>query len=180
MTEPIPTAQLAAAKAGNEAALAALIARFMPVVRRYARRAAGPGLDFEDAVQEGIIGLFAAIESWRPGQGAGFPTYATVCIRNAVATAQKAARRKKHAPLNQSVPIPDNESVPGPEQRAIDAEQLQLVLQRARDSLSPLEKQVLRLYLDGYSYAEIAGRLNRSSKTVDNALARIRRKLSGG
>ncbi|NLW79663.1 MAG: sigma-70 family RNA polymerase sigma factor [Ruminococcaceae bacterium] len=177
MREPTTRAELEAARQGGDAELAAIITRFMPAIRRVARRAAGPGLDFDDAVQEGLIGLFFAIQNWREGRGAAFNTYAITCIQNAVLSARRAAGRKKHAPLNQSVPLGDAPAVPGPEDAAIANEQVGLALARARTLLSPLEKTILRLYLDGLSYREIALRIGKTPKTVDNALARVRRKL---
>ena len=170
-------AQLRAAREGSEAALAAIMARYMPLIRWCARKAAGPGLEFDDAVQEGIIGLFSAIQNYREGRGANFSTYANVCVQNAVTAAQRASRRKKHAPLNQSLPIEEAPSVPGPEDAAIASEQVRVTLQKARTVLSPLEKTVLRLYLDGFSHRQIAARLGRGEKSVENALARVRQKL---
>lgn len=177
MKEGTDPAELQAAKDGSEVAMAAVIARYMPVIRRAARRAAGPGLDFEDAVQEGIIGLFSAIQTFGEDRGASFSTYAAVCVNNAVSGAKKAAGRKKHAPLNHSVPISDEQSIPGPEEAAIVREQVQVTLKKASTVLSPMEKTVLRLYLDGFSYPQIAKKLGIKEKAVENALGRVRKKL---
>ena len=170
-------AQIAAARQGSETELAAIIARFMPVIRRTARRNAVPWLDFDDAVQEGIIGLFHAIQSWQPGHKASFQTYAAVCIQNAVISARRSAGRKKHAPLNNSVPIPEAQSTPGPEDAAIAGEEARRTMEKARMVLTPLEKTVLQLTLDGHSHAEIAAKTGRSPKAVESTLARVRRKL---
>lgn len=170
-------AQIEAARNGSEPDTAAIIARFMPTIRRISRRAVSPGLDFDDAVQEGIIGLFSAIQTWRPGASAAFPTYATVCIHNAILTAKRTAGRKKHTPLNQSVPYTENESIPGPEEAADAREQVDITLQKARTLLSPMEKDVLRMTLDGASQKQIARKLGKSPKSVENALARARTKL---
>lgn len=169
--------ELEQARNGNEPALATVIARFMPVIEMHARPAIRPGLELEDAVQEGIIGLFNAIETYRPAEGAQFATYASVCIKNAIATAQRAAGRKKHAPLNHSVPIPEEQSIPGPEEEAIQSEQISTTLRLVQKKLSSLETQVLALFLDGFSYEHIARKLGKTTKAVDNALARVRRKL---
>ena len=177
MKEGTNPTQLQAARRGNEAELAAIMARYMPLIRRAARRAVGPGLDFEDAVQEGIIGLFSAIQTYGEDKGASFSTYAAVCVANAVSSAKKAAGRKKHSPLNQSVPISDEQSIPGPEEATIASEQVQVTLKKARTVLSALEKSVLRLYLDGYSYRQIAASLKINEKAVENALGRVRKKL---
>ena len=177
MKKQTNNAELLAAKKQDEAALAAIIARHMVVIRYFARRAVSPGLDFDDALQEGLIGLFRAIEQYDKDQGASFSTYANVCIRNAVFAAQKAAARKKHAPLNHSIPIPEEQSIPGPEEQAISNEQLSLTMEKVHTRLSPLEKQVLRYYLNGLSYQEIGLQLGKSPKAIDNALSRLRRKL---
>ncbi len=170
-------AQVAAARGGGEAELAAMIARFMPVIRRAVRKNAVPWLEVDDAVQEGIIGLFHAIQTWREGRQASFQTYAAVCIQNAVISARRAAGRKKHAPLNHSVPIPEAHSTPGPEDAAIATEEACRTLEKARMVLTQLEKTVLQLMLDGYSHAQIAGKTGRSPKAVESTLARVRRKL---
>lgn len=177
MDTSITPAQLQAARNGDETALAAILAREMPVIRRMARKAVRPGLDFDDAVQEGIIGLFSAIENYEENREVNFGTYAGVCVHNAILSARKAAGRKKHAPLNYSVPIPENQSTPGPEESAIASEQLALAMELARTRLSALEMTVLALHLEGLSYEQIAHTLGRTTKAVENALVRARRKL---
>ncbi len=177
MKENIPFAEIMAAKNGSEAALAAIIARYMPLIRRLAKRAAQPGLDFEDATQEGLIGLFTAIEHYRPDCGAAFSTYAAVCVRNAIISAGKAAGRKKHQPLNQSVPLTETHSIPGPEEQTIANEQVALTLEKARLALSSFERKVLRLRMDGCTGAEIARYTGKPVKSVENALRRARQKL---
>lgn len=177
MKEAVLAREIAEARSGNEPALAAVIAQYMPLIQRLARRAARPGLEYDDAVQEGLIGLFAAIENYQDGKGAAFPTYAAVCVRNAILSAQKAAGRKKHAPLNHSVPLSERQSIPGPEEQTIAHETVSIALAKARRDLSQLEKSVLRLTLDGESQSEIARRLDRPVKSVENALRRARSKL---
>ena len=98
-------AQLAQARQGDEAALAGIIARMMPVVNAVAARAVCPGLEFEDAVQEGLVGLFCAVRTYKGGAGTAFSTYAAACVRNAVNSAARAASRRKHEVLNRAVPI---------------------------------------------------------------------------
>lgn len=170
-------AEIEAARGGSEPALASIIARRMNLIRRLASRAATPGLDFEDAVQEGLIGLFQAIESYRTGKNASFSTYSAICIQNAIASARKSAGRKKHAPLNQSVPLSEQQSIPGPEEQAILNEQVSITMSRMRTRLSSLERAVIRMALAGDSRGEIARRLGLSPKSVENALLRARRKL---
>ena len=98
---------LALAQNGDEAAVAALIARMMPAIRKGAAAATAPGLDFEDAVQEGLIGLFEAMHRYDTAAGMAFASFAAACITHAQQDARRAALRKKHAPLNFSVPLPD-------------------------------------------------------------------------
>ena len=99
----------ARAQQGDENALAALIARMMPAIRKGAAECTAPGLDFDDAVQEGLIGLFHAVRGFDPAAGQTFTAYAAACIRHAQQDARRAALRKKHAPLNYSVPLPTAE-----------------------------------------------------------------------
>ena len=101
------------AQAGEESAIAALITAMMPAIRKGATAVAAPGLDFDDAVQEGLIGLFGL---------------AAACIANAQQDARRSATRKKHAPLNNSVPLPENSAAPGPEELAIANERCAAVL----------------------------------------------------
>ena len=181
--QPTEKSLYARAKAGDEAALAALIARMMPLIRRGAAACRAPGLEFDDAVQEGLIGLFDAVRSYDPAQGTRFAAYAGACILHAQRDARRRALRKKHAPLNFSVPLPDalplTGSLDGPEELAIAGEEYAAVLQRIRTGLSVLERRALLANLDGQSLARTARALDCSEKTVQNALARARRKLRG-
>lgn len=172
---------LARAQQGEEAALAALIARMMPAIRKGAAAYRAPGLDFEDAVQEGLIGLFQAVRGYRHNAGTAFSTYAAACIHHAQQDAQRAALRKKHAPLNFSVPLPDAENLPqpGPEELAIAGERYAATLQRMQTDLSALERRALVASLHGQSVAHTAQELGVTPKAVANALARARRKLRG-
>lgn len=171
------TVKIRRARGGDEAALAGLIAGYMPVIRRFARAAACPGLDFEDAVQEGYIGLFYAVNSFCENGQASFSTYAAVCIRNAVLTARRAALRKKHQPLSEAVLLNEQQALPGPEEQMILREQLRETIRGINTKLTGFEKRALLLSLRGRSYAEIASELSKSPKAVDNALVRVRRKL---
>ena len=113
--QPISQEALRKAQAGDETAIAALIARLMPLIRKSARQNLAPGLDLEDAVQEGLIGLFEALRCYDADRGAPFVPFAAACIRHAQQDARRAATRKKHAPLNDSVPLPEDEAAPRPE-----------------------------------------------------------------
>ena len=165
------------AKEGNEAAVAAVLAALMPHLRHVAMQGACPGLEQEDALQEGIIGLFSAVRTYEPDRGAEFETYASACIQNAVAAAQRAAGRKKHAPLNNSLPLDEDHPAPGPEELTIRKEQMQATLDAISSRLSSFEREVLDRFLDGDSYQQIAKELGRTEKSVENALFRLRRKL---
>lgn len=143
----------ARAQQGDENALAALIARMMPAIRKGAAECTAPGLDFDDAVQEGLIGLFHAVRGFDPAAGQTFTAYAAACIRHAQQDARRAALRKKHAPLNYSVPLPaaeeNTDTRPGPEELAIFGEQYADALRRMQTELSALERTVLMAGLEG-------------------------------
>ncbi len=177
MENDIITMQIEQAKGGDEQALAALIARQMPQIRTLAAQSLCPGLEFDDLVQEGLIGFFSALETYDAAKGALFTTYAHVCVQNAVASAVRAAGRNKHSPLNTSVPYSERESTPGPEELFVENERYCQTMQSIDTRLSPMEKQVLSLFLDGGSYAQIAKKLCVNEKAVDNALQRVRAKL---
>lgn len=172
------------AQQGDENALAALIARMMPAIRSGAAACTAPGLDFEDAVQEGLIGLFHAVRGFDAASGETFTAYAAASIRHAQQDARKAALRKKHAPLNYSVPLPDAEESTdtrtGPEEIAISGEQYADTMRRMQTELSVLERRVIMAGLEGKTPAQTAQELGLPAKNVANALARARRKLRGG
>lgn len=170
-------AQVGLAQAGDEAALACVLAHMMPMIRSSAAGCIGPGMELEDAVQEGIIGLFRALESYDVCRDASFETYAGACIQHAQQAAKRAAGRKKHLPLNTSVPLEESTPAPGPEEQAIEQECYNSWKARMAARLSPLERQVLGLYLQGLSYAAIGVQLGRTTKSVENALGRARAKL---
>lgn len=170
---------LAQARQGDETAIAALIARLMPFIRKYAARCTAPGLEFDDVVQEGLIGLFHALRSYDAAQSVTFVAYAMACIQHAQQDARRAALRKKHAPLNFSVPLPEDSTAPGPEELAIAREGVEDTLTRVDTMLSKFERTVLLAFLDGHTAAETAALLERSPKAVENALARARKKLRG-
>ena len=165
------------AQAGEESAIAALITAMMPAIRKGAAAVAAPGLDFDDAVQEGLIGLFHAVRSYRVDKKVPFTAYAAACIANAQQDARRSATRKKHAPLNNSVPLPENSAAPGPEELAIANERCAAVLERINTQLSPLERGSLLASLEGHTAAQTAQLLHCTPKAVENALMRARKKL---
>ena len=162
---------LALAQDGDETAVAALIARMMPSIRKGAAAATAPGLDFED------------VRRYDAAAGTSFASFAAACITHAQQDARRAALRKKHAPLNYSVPLPDAEALPlpgpDPEEQAIASEQYAATMERMQTKLSPLERSILLATLNGQTAAQIARQKQLAPKAVANALARARRKLRG-
>lgn len=172
----------ALALAGDREAEETLILRYRRLVLRAARPLFLAGGDGEDLIQEGMLGLLTAIREFDSGRDASFSTFAEVCVRNRLNSAVRAAARGKHAPLNSSVSLESKDmgklaEPMGLEEKFIAQEQATEGLSRLRGSLSHFETAVLELYLTGLSYEEIARRLRRPAKSVDNAVQRIRRKL---
>ncbi|MDD5938948.1 MAG: sigma-70 family RNA polymerase sigma factor [Clostridiales bacterium] len=184
----------ALAASGDRVAEECLVTRYNRLVRACARPYFLAGGDSEDLIQEGMIGLLSAIRGFESGMETSFRTYAEVCIRNRLRSAMKAAARDKHIPLNTSVslgnPLFDgnpesyaygtNHQRAGenPEDLVIGWEERQRRMRILQDKLSGFERQVLDLYLDGFSYAKIAQRVGKSTKSVDNAVQRVRRKVA--
>lgn len=164
-----------------------LAGRYLTMVRAITRPYFLTGGDSEDLLQEGLIGLLLAIRQFSDDKDTLFRTFADRCIRNRVGNVIKAASRQKHKPLENYVSITD-EAVPaifdafridGPEDVILSREADGEILSRIRALLSPLENKVLHDYLYGLSYHDIARRIGRTEKAVDNAVQRIRKKLAG-
>ena len=167
---------------GNADATDALLARYKDAVRSKARKFYMLGGDQDDIIQEGMIGLFKAIQTYDPAGGASFKTYMNICVHNQILNAIEAASTRRHAPLNSSVSLDEalgltDDLDSDPAEQAVFAEAMQLILSDESKLLSPLEKQVARMLAGGRDYREIAAQLERSPKSVDNAIQRIRRKL---
>lgn len=173
------------AREGDRAAEETLILRYTRMVRACARPLFLAGGDSEDLLQEGLLGLLDAIREFDSGRDAGFPTFARVCVQNRLRSAVRSATREKHMALNAAVPWEGQEAAEGgqgpenPEDLVIAREARREKLAQVSRGLSPFEREVLAQYLDGFSYGEIAGATGKPSKAVDNAVQRIRRKLSG-
>lgn len=152
------------------------------------------GADREDLIQEGMIGLFKAIRDYDFGRDASFSTFADLCVSRQMYSAIQASARKKHAPLNSYISIyarredAQDESMALedvletnssliPEQHIIDQENLKLLEESIERELSPLEMQVLDLYVTGMSIKKISAVLGRDEKSTDNAMQRIKNKL---
>ena len=179
---------------GDERALDTLLSRYRNFARSKARSYFLAGSDREDVVQEGMIGLFKAIRDFDLGQDTPFRAFAELCISRQILTAIKTANRQKHQPLNASVSLDApaysddrSDSTLGdrieasistdPVELVISAQEIEAIRDSMRSNLTQLEGDVLRLYMDGKSYEEIAGALGNHVKSIDNALQRIKRKL---
>lgn len=169
---------------GQDVCMDLLIERYKRQVRNQARALYLIGGDGDDLIQEGMLGLFKAIRDYRPEKGAAFGAFARLCISRQLYSAVQAADRQKHAPLNTYVELSSDLDVQkegpqgrSPEELIIDRENIEGLKAEIASILSPMEKKILEAYLAGESYGETAGRLNRSPKSIDNALQRIRRKI---
>jgi RNA polymerase sporulation-specific sigma factor len=188
------SALIVAAQAGDESASTALMSKYRSFVRCKARSYFLAGADRDDVVQEGMIGLYKAIRDFKFERRSSFRSFAELCITRQLITAIKTAKRQKHTPLNTYVSLNRSASVEDEGERILSdilaareiCDPAELVIseweagdiQRGfAEVLSPLESEVLRLYMDGKSYQEIAGSLERHVKSIDNALQRVKRKI---
>jgi RNA polymerase sporulation-specific sigma factor len=180
------------ARDGDEKALLELLERYRGFARAKARSYFLVGGDREDIIQEGMIGLYKAVRDYADGHGASFRSFAELCITRQILTAIKTATRQKHTPLNSYVSFdrphdedPDRtigeslavEVTADPLERLVEDDDLRSLQATFDEVLSGLETEVLQLYVEGRSYQEIAERLGRHVKSIDNALQRIKRKL---
>ncbi|MCW2622150.1 MAG: polymerase sigma-H factor [Frankiales bacterium] len=185
---------VALARSGDQAAMTQLLTDYRSFARARARSYFLAGADREDVIQEGMIGLYKAVRDFDPTRRASFRSFAELCITRQVQTAVKAAQRHKHGPLNDYVSFSRPVGGEGESERVLgdvlpapvsnDPADLLLAAERLRglqahvdEVLSDLETEVLRMWVDGRSYTEIAERLQRQVKSIDNALQRIKRKL---
>lgn len=141
--------------------------------------------ELSDFMQEGLIGLLAACKSFDESHSMSFKNYAMLCVENRFKTIMRHHCTKAQVPTNNIVPIDENVfSVEDVNALSVvealeSKEYIKSVFKKHDASFSALEKKVLRLYLSGYSYKQTACALSISEKSVDNALCRIRKKLSG-
>jgi len=183
-----------AAQAGDERASHALVTKYRSFVRCKARSYFLAGADRDDVVQEGNIGLYKAIRDFRPERQTSFRSFAELCVTRQLITAIKTASRQKHTPLNTYVSLhrpaaAEDEGdrvlsdilaardVCDPAEMVISAWETASIKEGFIGALSGFESDVLRLYVEGSSYSEIADQLGRHSKAVDNALQRVKRKV---
>ena len=166
---------IAQAAAGDQEAFAVIMRRMTPLIHAQIAACRTDGTESEDLAQEALMGLLAAVRSYRPDGGAAFTTYATTCIRNRLLSAARRSTTPE-VPLDEAMdPIDPNGD---PALRLQEQDTLDSLLARLRQRLTPLEYSVLLLRLSQCSYDEIAQRLAVSKKAVDNAVQRLRRKLS--
>jgi RNA polymerase sporulation-specific sigma factor len=180
------------AKTGDREAEDQLVRRYSRLVRSAARPLFLAGGDSEDLIQEGMMGLLSAIRDFDPDMNTSFRTYAEICIRRRLFSAVKSASSLKHIPLNDGVPLDEILSEDGsallmpdtelhrriPEEQVLARESKSEIVSAFSRCLSKFEREVLRLYLGGLSYQEMAEETGKSEKSIDNAVQRIRKKLA--
>jgi RNA polymerase sporulation-specific sigma factor len=183
------------ARNGDTRSMDVLIRRYTGFVRLKASSYFLAGGDSEDLIQEGLIGLYKAVRDFRSDKETSFRSFAELCITRQIITAIKTATRFKHAPLNTYVSFSQTpagqesegdctlgDALPGPSVDepsvcVISTEELQSLVFCLGTGLSKLEADALKLYLEGSSYEEMAGELGVDTKTIDNALQRVKRKI---
>jgi RNA polymerase sporulation-specific sigma factor len=183
------------ARNGSQHALDALMRRYTGFVRLKASSYFLAGGESDDLIQEGMIGLYKAVRDFRADKETSFRSFAELCVTRQIITAIKTATRFKHAPLNTYVSFSHTpagqesegectlgDALPGPSVndpsvRVISTEELQALVGCLGSSLSNLESEALRLYLEGFSYEGMAEELGCDTKTIDNALQRVKRKI---
>lgn len=166
--------------------------KYKNLVRKRANAMFLIGGDTDDLIQEGMIGLFKAIRDYRQEKDSSFYHFADLCITRQIYHAVEASQRKKHQPLNTYVSLNAEMGQEGedtlldllesfenlnPEQLLIDRENTRAIQEQLKKNLSRFERQVLQLYLQGMNYRQIAVRLEKEPKAIDNALQRIRGKI---
>ena len=186
------------AQAQDYDAMDALMQRYKGLVRKRARSLFIIGGDQDDLMQEGMIGLFKAIQDYDKSKEAVFSTFAELCISRQLYSAVKSSNRKKNIPLNTYVSIyspvysEQGEETEGsfmvdhsleaaelsPEEILIDRENVRSLRCKIEECLSAMEKQVFDLYMEGMTYQEIARHLDKEPKSIDNALQRIKSKVN--
>ena len=168
------------ARSGDTDSLAQLIVRFLPDIQAKAGCYKLAGLEPEDLVQEGLIGLLRAVKSYDSTRKASFATFASRCILFRMLGTIRLFLEQKHLPLDSAQALAELSDRNGdPLEAYLKQEEEQLRRQKIKTLLSGLEQETLTLYLNGLSYEEMAQQLGCSTKAVDNALQRVRRKLRG-
>lgn len=180
------------AQKGKEDAVNSLLSEYKSLVNKISRSYFLIGGDMEDIVQEGMIGLYKAIINFSPTKHASFKTFASTCIKHQIQTAVKIASSERNMVLSSAMPIAEQKkqedeeeieillpsSLPSPDDEILERESIVELNKKIKNALSPLENKILSLYLQGYSYKEIAEIGNLNKKSIDNGLSRIKNKLS--
>ncbi|BAS27594.1 RNA polymerase sporulation sigma factor SigH [Limnochorda pilosa] len=183
---------VARAQQGEDLATEYLLRKYEKLVYIWTRPYFLQGAEDDDLLQEGMIGLFKAIRDFSPGSSS-FWSFAKLCITRNIISAIKGTTRQKHIPLNSYTslhkPIYDlegdrtlmevltSERADNPETLIIDRERLDYTQRHIKEALSDFEYRVFRLYINGLSYKEMAERLDTHTKSIDNALCRIKHKI---
>ena len=180
------------AKNGDLESMETILQYFKPKVTAICREYFLLGADFDDILQEGMIGLYKAIVGYNEFKNDNFSSFATMCIHHQIQNAVKIANSKKHKPLNEYVSISiegrlsENDEGPklileandkGVEQASLDKEHEKNLHQKLKQELTNEQYGVLLMYLNGYSYTEMAQKYNITNKKVDNNIQAIKRKL---
>ncbi|HIT89107.1 MAG TPA: RNA polymerase sporulation sigma factor SigH [Candidatus Merdenecus merdavium] len=181
------------ANSGDEDVMDYILDKYKNVVKRRARAMYLIGGENEDLIQEGMIGLFKAIRDFDETKQIPFSAFAEICVSRQIYTAVQVSNRKKHKPLNSYVSLSQSKSERGdyaelvdmlesvtsknPEDVVIHREAFRDKIHQMKKELSPYERQVLDLFLAGEDYLEIGEKLNRSPKSIDNALQRMKQKI---
>ena len=180
----------------ENAAMEYLLEKYKPLVRQTTRKLFLIDGDKDDLIQEGMIGLFKAVRDYQVGKDAAFRTFADLCISRQLYSAIKKSNRLKNQPLNSYVSIYSDEfsdadelagdrtvissgsdNIANPEAIMIDRENAIDMQNKMFDKLSKMEREVLKRYLEGMTYQEIAADMEKSPKSIDNALQRIKGKI---
>ncbi|MFR2010422.1 MAG: RNA polymerase sporulation sigma factor SigH [Christensenellales bacterium] len=180
----------------QDSAMEYLLEKYKPLVRQKTRKLFLIDGDKDDLIQEGMIGLFKAVRDYQAGKDAAFRTFADLCISRQLYSAIKKSNRLKNQPLNSYISIYSDEfndadelagdrtvissgsdNIANPEAIVIDRESAVDMQNQMFDKLSKMEREVLKRYLDGMTYQEIAADMEKSPKSIDNALQRIKGKI---
>ncbi|MBE7087664.1 MAG: sigma-70 family RNA polymerase sigma factor [Clostridiales bacterium] len=173
---------IALAKDGEEKSLNYLLEKNKNLIKSIAHgiSLSADGIDTEDLIQDGMIAFYKAIRTFSPNGGANFKTYANTCIKNAMLSTLRRYNNTKNIPLLNYVPLDENLQIAvtsDPQDAVINSESLQEFYIKCKESLSKLEFEILKLYLEGYIYLDIALKIGKKEKSVDNAIQRIRKKI---
>lgn len=177
-------------RAGDAEITDYIMEKYKPLVRKKSNAMYLIGGEPEDLIQEGMIGLFKAVRDFNPERAVSFFSFAEICISRQLYSALEASNRQKHIPLNTYISFSNQQEADGvnleqiiteqtisPEQMLIEQEGKKEFFDKLEEKLSPMEKKVLYLYLEGNSYTQIAVLLEKTSKSIDNTLQRIRGKV---